>query len=318
VEGFCSGIIIPAPVVRTLLDGGWRTQWKDDGLDYRRLLKDFQDGRVLGGRLATISPFRTVYRVESGGRVLVVKFDRDVLKRERKTGKRLFSYLFGTQYSRFINMTFRALMNGCPVVQDVYLDSEKMKGRLCEEAWSIAEYVPGHSFGREEYVEGAATVCRKPGPWLQDVGEALADPHDYGLASIEPIISNFIVTPEGRVKVIDLSLNGPMFVCQADDVLKLRRNYGGAVPVRRLRRKVLIAALGSWNRVQVWLRRLKERAPTALPDAIWEDLDSFPERPGKAGKPGAPDSRPQPRRLPGRPGFRRPAPDLPCQESDSG
>ncbi|MDR1042016.1 MAG: hypothetical protein LBR80_17980 [Deltaproteobacteria bacterium] len=220
-----------------------------------------------------------------------MKFDRDVLKRERKTEKRLFAYFFGTQYSRLINKTFRALRKGCPVVQDVYLVSEKMKGRLCEEAWSIAEYVPGHSFGREEYVEGAAAVYRKPGPWLQDVGEALADLHDYGLASNDPIISNFIVTPEGRVKVIDLSLNGPMFVYQANDVLKLRRNYGGAVPVRRLGRKVLVAVLGAWNRVQIWLRRLKGRPPTALPNAVWEDLDSFPERPGMAGKPGAPDSR---------------------------
>ncbi|MDR1080129.1 MAG: hypothetical protein LBQ79_04025 [Deltaproteobacteria bacterium] len=269
----------PRPVIRASTDGEWRTQWKDDGFDYRGLLSDFRCGHIRGRRLVTISPFRTVHRVAAGERELVVKFDRDVSNRERKLEKRLFTFFFGTQYSRLINKTFAAIRKGCPVVQDVLLVSERMRGRFCEEAWSIAEYVPGHSFGKEEYVEGAPVVYRNPGTWLSDVGEALATLHDYGLASNDPIISNFVVTPEGRVKVIDLSLNGPMFVCQANDVVKIKRLYGAVVPVRGLVLRALVSVIGFWNRMQGRLRKLKGKPPNIHPEVIWEDFTDFPERP---------------------------------------
>ncbi|MDR2368702.1 MAG: hypothetical protein LBF58_11465 [Deltaproteobacteria bacterium] len=268
-----------APTIATEFEGPWRTQWKDDGTDYRGLLRDFQSGRLTGQRMATGSLYRTVHRVKAFGREFVIKTHSDIDFRERRLEKRLFIRFFGTQYSRLINKTSQALNKGCPVVQDIYLVSEKMEGRYCQEAYVIAEFVPGHSFIRENYVEGAPLVFRTPGPWLANVAESLSILHDYGLASNDAVLSNFIVTPEGQVKVIDLTLNGPMFISQANDVLKMRRSYGTEVPIGHLGVKVLVGVIGFWNSVRVKLRKLRGKTPPPLPEKIWEDFGGFPERP---------------------------------------
>ncbi|MDR0621088.1 MAG: hypothetical protein LBJ61_04340 [Deltaproteobacteria bacterium] len=263
----------------TAFDGPWRIQWNVDGFDYPALLKDFQAGRVTGRRMVTGSPYRTVHRVKVQDREFVIKTDTEVSKRDKRLEKRLFTRFFGTQYSRLINLTFEAKNKGCPVVQDVFLVSEKMEGGHCQEAHVIAEYIPGHSFIQEDYREGAPVVFRDPGPWLINVAEALGVLHDYGLASNDSIISNFIVTPEGQVKVIDLTLTSPVPICQANDVLKMRRSYGAEVPVRSLSRRALVAVIGFWNSLRKWLRKLRGKTPPPPPEKIWEDLEGFPQRP---------------------------------------
>jgi tRNA A-37 threonylcarbamoyl transferase component Bud32 len=277
------------PIINIENDSIWRTQWKEDGFDYRKLLKDFKDGKIEGQRLTTGSPYRTVHRVKCLNREFVIKTDIDINKRDKRFEKRVFTRFWGTQYSRLINKTFEALNKGCPVVQETYLVSERMEGPYCQEAYIIAEYIPGHSFIREEYRETgrvregenveAEVVFRRPGPWLANVAESLAVLHDYGLASNDAIISNFIVTPEGQVKVIDLTLNGPMIVCQANDVLKMRRSYKTNVPVRSALRKIVVGVIGLWNSVRVKLRKLRGKTPPPPPKKIWEDYDKFPKRP---------------------------------------
>ncbi|MDR1042017.1 MAG: hypothetical protein LBR80_17985 [Deltaproteobacteria bacterium] len=275
----------PSPVLRTGYDGQWRIRWQDDGFDYLGLLKAFQEGLVQGTRLVTVSPSRVVHRVAYLGREFVIKFDRDVLKREKKPEKRLFYYFFGTQYSRLIDKTFEAVRKGCQAVQEIFLVAEKMKGRFCEQAWIVSEYVPGHSFAREEYVEGSPVVFRRPGPWIENVCDSLLTLHEYGIASNDADICNFVVTPEGQVKVIDLNLTGPMFMCKVNDVLKLRRNCGD-VPLRleSFPLRMLVHLYGFWNLVLDRMRKLKRKPPAFKPWVVWEDYADFPERPVPTGR----------------------------------
>ncbi|MDR1657696.1 MAG: hypothetical protein LBT47_09110 [Deltaproteobacteria bacterium] len=276
--------VVIFPGIATEYEGLWRTQWKEDGFDYPGLLKDFQSGRVTGQRLVTGSPYRTVHRVKVGQREFVIKTDSNVSKIDKRLEKRLFVMFFGTQYSRLIRKTAAAINKGCQVVQDIYLVSEKMEGRHCQEAYIIAEYIAGHSFIREEYQEGAEVVFRRPGPWLVNMAESLATLHDYGLASNDSIISNFIVTPQGEVKVIDLTLNGPMIICQVNDILKMRRSYQTEVPVRSPIRRVLVGIVGFWNSLRYKIRKLRGKLPAPPPKKIWEDYNQFPERPERTSK----------------------------------
>jgi len=236
---------------------GYRVQWKDDGTDYPKLLEDFKAGRLETTRFFTNSGHRQVYRAEVGGRRLVMKIDRET---DSRFEKRLWDRIGGTPYSRLIKFTSRAIARGCPIVQDVFLVAEKMDGPSCLEAWLIAEYVEGRSFLAEEYVEGRTVeqMERDYRPWLPAMGDVLADLHDWGLASNDVQPGNFILTDKG-LKVIDLSLDSPILICQANDMLKMRGWYHVKAPIRGPLRKTVYGLLYARYALQQFLRRLRGR-----------------------------------------------------------
>lgn len=238
---------------------GYRVRWKDDGTDYPKLLEDFKAGRLPTIRFFTNSGYRQVYRAEADGRRFVMKIDRET---DSRFEKRLWGRFGGTPYSRLIKFTNRAIGRGCPVVQDVFLVAEKMDGPSCQEAYLIAEYVEGQSFVAEEYVEGRTVdqMERDFRPWLPAMGETLADLHDWGLASNDVQPGNFILTDNG-LKVIDLSLDSPILICQANDMLKMRGWYHVNAPIRGLRRKSIYGLLLAWYILKRFLRKLRGRKP---------------------------------------------------------
>jgi heptose II phosphotransferase len=241
---------------------GWRLLWKNDGADYPQLLEDFKAGRLQSTRLFTNSAYRLVHRLELDGRRLVIKHDWET---DSRFEKRLWSRLVGTPYSRLIQLTRRAIDRGCPLVQDVYLVAEKIEGASCREAWLIAEYVEGSSFIAEEYVEGKTVddLERDFKPWLCAIGNTLADLHDWGLASNDVQPGNFIQTDNG-LKVIDLSLDGPIFICQANDMLKMRGWFRVNAPIRGVWRKTVY---GIWY-IRAALKRFSRRLRGQKPK-VW-------------------------------------------------
>jgi tRNA A-37 threonylcarbamoyl transferase component Bud32 len=265
------------PLVLQERVGQWRIHWKNDEFDYRSLLDRFLAGEIAGQKLTTGSLYGTVYKVEHADRLFVIK---RAAERDRRLEKRLFSLLAGTRFSRLIRLTAQAIQKGCPVVQDVYLVKEKMSGHYCEEAYIISEYVPGQSFIKETG-EGQPLVFLRPGENLALIAEALGILHDYGLASNDAIISNFILTDQNMVKVIDLRTNTPTLIAKANDVLKMRRSYQAEVPIRGLLLKTLVWAMAWLNRLKQLLRVWRNRVPPQPPPKIWEDLP--PAAPGEPG-----------------------------------
>lgn len=248
----------PAGIRSAEIDG-YRVQWKDDGTDYPKLWADFKAGRLQTTRFFTNSVHRRVYRVEADGRRFVMKID---LETDARFEKRLWDRIGGTPYSRLIKFTNRAVNQGCSIVQDIFLVAEKMDGSSCREACLIAEYVEGRSFVAEEYVEGKTVdqLERDFRPWLPAMGRALADLHDWGLASNDVQPGNFILTENG-LKIIDLSLDSPIWICQANDMLKMRRWYHVDAPVRGARRKAVYGLMRARYIFQRFLRRLRGRKP---------------------------------------------------------
>ena len=242
---------------------GCRVQWKDDGTDYPGLLAEFKAGRLETTRFFTNSGYREVYRVEINGRRFIMKIDRET---DSRFEKRLWDRIGGTPYSRLIKFTSRAVSRGCSIVQDVFLVAEKMDGPSCQEAYLIAEYVEGMSFVAEEYVEGKTVdeLERDFRPWLPAMGETLADLHDWGLASNDVQPGNFILTDSG-LKVIDLSLDSPIWICQANDMLKMRGWYHVKAPIRGFLRKAVYSLLYVRYAVQRFFRRLRGREQASPP-----------------------------------------------------
>jgi len=250
----------------------WRIKQKNDGIDYLRMLLDFQEGKLDSVRLSTGSPFRTVFKVKVSDHYYVIKHDTE---KEKRFEKRLWFFLAGTPYSRLIKLTAKAVKKECPVVQDIYLVSEKMSGFFCHEAYIITEYIQGQTFIREEHIEGSPIIFFKPDIWLKEIAKALAVLHDYGLASNDAIVSNFVITPEHKVKVIDLTLNGPIPVCQVNDVLKMRRSYQTEVPMRKISRRLLAFILSLQYRLRRQIRIWRKRTPPPVPPKIWESYEQY-------------------------------------------
>jgi hypothetical protein len=249
--------------------GQWRIQWKNDGFDYQSLLNSFLANEISGQRLTTGSIFRIVHKVEFAGRQFIIKHDTE---QDFRFEKRLFFLVAGTMYHRLIWLTAKAIQKGCPVIQDIYLVSEKMSGRFCQEAYIVAEYIPGQTFIKESYEAGQPVIFFKPGDNLIRIAEALAILHRYGLASNDAIISNFILTTFKKIKIIDLCPNTPIFLAKSNDIIKMRRSYGTNVPINNLFLKILTSVMSWRYRLQKRLRVLRKRLPPAPPTKIWEDL----------------------------------------------
>jgi tRNA A-37 threonylcarbamoyl transferase component Bud32 len=249
--------------------GQQRIQWKNDGFDYKSLLNRFLANEISSQRLTTGSRFRTVHKVEFAGRQFVIKHDT---KQDFRLEKRLFFLVAGTMYHRLIWLTAKAIQKGCPVVQDIYLVSEKMSGRFCQDAYIIAEYVPGQCFIKESYEEGQPIIFFRPGENLTLIAEALGILHKYGLASNDAVISNFILTTSKKIKIIDLCPNTPIFISKANDIIKMRRSYRTNIPINNLLLKILTSVISWRYRLQKRLRVWRKRLPPPPPTKIWEDL----------------------------------------------
>jgi len=233
---------------------GWRLQWKDDGTDYPALLEEFISGRLTGRSLSTGSSFREVWRVEAGGRVFVIKRDWEI---DRRLEKRLWEKLGGTPYQRLIRLTNRAVGRGCPVVQDVYLVAENISGGRWSEAWLIAEFVEGDSLILE-FQDGAPARFLDIAQWIGPMSETIAELHDYGLASNDLHPGQFVISQTG-LKVIDLSLDSPILVCQVNDALTFRHFFKVVPPMRSWRRRALFRLMSLGRRFKNFKRKILKR-----------------------------------------------------------
>jgi tRNA A-37 threonylcarbamoyl transferase component Bud32 len=259
-------------MILTEKNGQWRTFWKNDGFNYKSLLNRFLSREITGQKLTTGSLYGTVHKVGYAGRQFVIKHNTE---KDNRLEKRLFSLLTGTRFSRLIRLTAKAIQKGCPVVQDVYLVKEKIIGRNCEEAYIISEYIPGQSFIKESSEPGQPLVFLRPGENMALIAEALRTLHSYDLASNDAIISNFILTEQNKIKIIDLRTNTPTFIAKANDILKMRRSYNTEVPIHGWFIKFLTTVM-TWHyqfkhRLRVW----RKRVPSPPPPKIWEDMPAI-------------------------------------------
>ncbi len=209
---------------------GYKVQWKDDGVDYPAVWRDFKDGRLPDlTELRANCPERKVFRMEVESGPLLLKHDWE---KDLRFEKKMWRFLAGPWYSRLIRLTNRAVNSGCRVVQDVYLVAERMEGRFCAESWLVAEFVEG------------VVVSRSPlyHSLFNEMALAMGKLHDFGLASNDAHAGNFILTEDGTIKIIDLSLTSPLIICQANDILKLKQAFQVDVPVHGFWR-ALAAAL---------------------------------------------------------------------------
>jgi len=233
------------PRLLTALKDGFRFQWRSDGPDYRRILDEFKAGTLETTRLGGGHPDRSVYKVYWDGRPFVLKWDRE---NDPRPEKRWLEFWAGTAFSRLIQLTAKSRRRGGNTAQDVYLVAERLTGRHFQEGYLIAEYVEGIFLDDERLDENAPLMA-----------EAVGRLHREGLASSDLHPGNFIVTPLG-IRIIDLSLKSPLIICQANDILRMERDFGVRMPASGPGLGLILAGLKLIWSVRLFLRKWRGKS----------------------------------------------------------
>ncbi len=198
---------------------GWRVLWKNDGTDYPALLQSFLAGEIPSVEFKK-DYSTSVHQADADGRRFIFKH---YYKLEPRPEKRLWHRLAGTFYSRIFRITNRAVRLGCRNVQDIFLVTEDFEGPYAKEVWMIAEFIPGEQLGKCDPMSRREQLFR-----------TVAHIHECGLASNDLHPLNMILTPEGEIKLIDVSINSPVIISQMKDLIRLRRHFGDAPPFREI------------------------------------------------------------------------------------
>lgn len=179
-------------------------------IDMLSLMEKWSKNEIAGKALNSGNPLRSVHLVEYQSKKFIIKNDREI---DHRFEKKIINFVFGGFYSRLIKI----LNNLSPELRahtaDLYYVAEKSHLRQCVDVSAVHEYIEG---------EPIPAINETNAHEVKTLIMAL---HRAGLASNDIHPGNFIRTPSGELKIIDLSCKGSIKICQANDILTLRNKY---------------------------------------------------------------------------------------------
>lgn len=181
--------------------------------DFTTLLTQYKNNQIPVRKLASGNPDRSVAIIASEKRKYILKEDRE---REKRLEKKIANFIFGPFQSRLIRLMDRAVNDGCHVFQELYFVAEKNRFRTTQDVYALYEYIEGTPL----------TEVDNPERYIPQIVECVLALHRHGLASNDIHYGNFILTPAGDLRIIDISCKASVKVCQANDLLALRRKFG--------------------------------------------------------------------------------------------
>lgn len=189
---------------------GYTVYCKETNENLKLLMDKYINKEICGKPLASGNALRSVELIEFDARKFIVKNDREV---DPRFEKKLQNFISGPFYSRLIHKldALSPAMRACTA--DLYYVAEKVRFRQCHDVYTLHEYIDGIPL--EEINQQNA----------EDVKQCVLRLHKAGLASNDIHAGNFIRTPNGELRIIDLSCKGNMKICQANDILALQRKY---------------------------------------------------------------------------------------------
>ena len=211
---------------------------RNTAVDISSLLEQWAARKIQGKALNSGNPQRSVHLVKYNDQKFIIKTDREV---DQRLEKKIINFLFGSFYSRLIKQLDSTPKKLRKHTADLYYVAEKCQHRQCVDVSVVHEYVEG-----EPLQEINASNA-------QEVKALILKLHQAGLASNDIHPGNFIRTPSGELKIIDLSCKGSIKICQANDILTLRNKYH--IPVEG--HGVVYRLIAAKERFRQFSRRLR-------------------------------------------------------------
>lgn len=189
---------------------GYTVYCKEAESDLQVLMEKYINNEVSGKPLSSGNPMRSVEIVEYKSQKFIIKNDRE---RDPRLEKKLQDFISGPFYSRLIRILDRLSPEARACTADLYCVAEKTRFRQCYDVYTIHEYIDGEPLRSIDATNA------------DEVKACVLQLHRAGLASNDIHPGNFIRTPGGALRIIDLSCKGNMKICQANDILALHRKY---------------------------------------------------------------------------------------------
>lgn len=189
---------------------GYTVYCKETNIDLKLLMSKYINKEISGKPLSSGNAMRSVELVEYNSQKFIIKNDREV---DPRFEKKMQNFISGPFYSRLIKKLDKLSPEMRACTADLYYAAEKVRLRQCHDVYIIHEYIEG-------------TPLKEISPKNADeVKQCVLRLHKAGLASNDIHPGNFIRTPGGELRIIDLSCKGNMKICQANDILALQRKY---------------------------------------------------------------------------------------------
>jgi heptose II phosphotransferase len=157
---------------------------------------------------------RYTYLINHDKNKFIFKIDGGV---EHRLERRLIAKLTGDFYFNLIHKLAKISLDKCDIAYELYLVAFD---EVTKRHYMIFNFIDGRSLKWEE--------MKTYGEQIKDCIEKL---HSYNLVSNDVHGGNFILTPEGKIKAIDLTNSGFIWLTKANDAIELRERFGIKIKV---------------------------------------------------------------------------------------
>ncbi|OCG29575.1 hypothetical protein A9G45_03740 [Gilliamella sp. HK2] len=157
---------------------------------------------------------RYTYLINHKQDKFIFKIDGGV---EHRLERRLIAKITGDFYFNLIRKLARISLDKCDIAYELYLVAFDQK---TNRHYMIFNFIEGRSLKWDEMKE-----------YGDQVKECIETLHSYNLVSNDVHGGNFILTPEGKIKAIDLTNSGFIWLTKANDAIELKERFNIIIKV---------------------------------------------------------------------------------------
>ncbi|OCG07559.1 hypothetical protein A9G13_04815 [Gilliamella sp. wkB178] len=157
---------------------------------------------------------RYTYLINHNNTKFIFKIDGGV---EHRLERKIIAKITGDFYFNLIYKLAKMSLDKCDVAYELYLVAFDQKTKR---HYMIFNFIEGRSLKWEE--------MKTYGNQIKDCVEKL---HSYNLVSNDIHGGNFILTPDGKIKAIDLTNSGFIWLTKANDAIELRDRFNIKIKV---------------------------------------------------------------------------------------
>lgn len=160
---------------------------------------------------------RYTYLINDNQNKFIFKIDGGV---EHRLERRIIAKITGDFYFNLIYKLAKMSLDQCDIAYELYLVAFD---KITKRHYMIFNFIEGRSLKWEEMKE-----------YEEQVKYCIEKLHSYNLVSNDVHGGNFILTPEGKVKAIDLTNSGFIWLTKANDAIELRERFNIKIKVPML------------------------------------------------------------------------------------
>lgn len=157
---------------------------------------------------------RYTYLINDNQNKFIFKIDGGV---EHRLERRIIAKITGDFYFNLIYKLAKMSLDQCDIAYELYLVAFD---KITKHHYMIFNFIEGRSLKWEEMKK-----------YEEQVKYCIEKLHSYNLVSNDVHGGNFILTPEGKVKAIDLTNSGFIWLTKANDAIELRERFNIKIKV---------------------------------------------------------------------------------------